>query len=149
MSNSKRVKNYLYEGLGFPVLIKEAEFIKIRGKWLLKVDVEEVANRLIKALPNKPVGLTGAEVRFIRTYFEFSKRKFAEELNVTHTAIGNWEDAGQKRAKIDSHVEISLRAFVKLRLHDEKNFSAFYRELLNDAKHFGDNKKNEPVQIAL
>lgn len=148
MSKSKHVKDYLYEGLGFPIILKDAEMRLIRGEWLLKVDVEHVADILIKALPTKSVGLTGAEIRFIRTYFDLSQRKFAEELNVTHTAVGNWEEADQGRAKIDAHVEINLRAWVKLKLDEKKDFPDFYKHLIEDSKHFGD-RAVQPISIAL
>jgi DNA-binding transcriptional regulator YiaG len=100
MTNIKKQKNYLYKGLGFPALLKEAEFKKIGGRWLLKVDVKKVADEVIKAIPGKPTGLTGAEIRFARTYFDFSKRKFADELNVSHTAVNKWEEADQEKARI-------------------------------------------------
>lgn len=149
MKNKKFVKEYIYDGLGFPVLLEKAELMKIRGEWLLCAEFEEIADLIISALPSKPAGLTGAEIRFIRTYFNLSKRKFAEELNVTHTAVGNWEEADQKRAKIDPHVEINLRALVKLMLQEEEDFTDFYKMLLVDSKHFADEVKNRPLKIAL
>ena len=149
MSNSKKQKNYIYNGLGFPILLREAEFRKIRGEWLLKVDVEKVAYEVIKALPIKPAGLTGAEIRFIREYFNLSKRKFAEELNVSHTAVNKWEDTEQEKAKIDPHVEITLRAFIKIRLHEDKDFSNFFKGLMDESKKFADDLDNEPLSIAI
>ncbi len=149
MSNVKKQKKYIYNGLGFPVLLEEAEFIKVGGKWLLKIDVEKVSDQVIKALPTKSAGLTGAEIRFIRTYFDLSKRALASELNVSHTAVNKWEDAEQEKAKIDPHVEITLRAFIKIRLHEEKDFSNFFKGLMDEAKKFSDDVDNEPLSIAI
>jgi DNA-binding transcriptional regulator YiaG len=149
MNNSKKQKNYIYNGLGFPVLLREAEFKKIGGKWLLKVDVQKVSDEVIKALPTKPVGLTGAEIRFIRTYFDLSKRKFAEELNVSHTAVNKWEDSENEKAKIDPHVEITLRAFVKIKLHQDNDFSNFFKGLMDESKKFSDDLENAPLSIAM
>jgi DNA-binding transcriptional regulator YiaG len=148
MNNTKTQKNYLYNGLGFPILLKQANFKKVGGKWLLKVDVKKIADEVIKALPTKPVGLTGAEIRFARTYFDLSKRKLAEELNVSHTAVNKWEDADQEKAKIDPHVEITLRSFIKLRLHQENDFSNFFRGLMDNSKKFS-TIDNEPLSIAI
>jgi transcriptional regulator with XRE-family HTH domain len=149
MTNVKKQKHYIYNGLGFPILLKEAEFRKVGGKWLLKIDVEKVSDQVIKALPTKSAGLTGAEIRFIRTYFDLSKRALASELNVSHTAVNKWEDAEQEKAKIDPHVEITLRAFIKIRLHEDKDFSNFFKGLMDEAKKFADDVDNEPLSIAI
>ena len=149
MTNSKKQKNYLYNGLGFPILLKEAEFKKIGRKWLLKLDVKKVADAVIKALPSKIIGLTGAEIRFARTFFDLSKRKFAEELNVSHTAVNKWEGAGQEKAKIDPHVEIALRSYIKLRLGQGNDFSNFFRGLMEESKKYSEVTSNEPLSIAI
>lgn len=149
MSNVKKQKNYIYNGLGFPVLLEEAEFRKIGGKWLLKIDVEKVSDEVIKALPTKSAGLTGAEIRFIRTYFDLSKRALASELNVSHTAVNKWEDFENERAKIDPHVEVMLRALIKLKLHQESDFSNFFKGLMDESKRFSDATENEPLSIAI
>jgi len=149
MSNKKTQKNYLYNGLGFPIILKQAEFKMIAGKWLLKVDVKKVSDAVIRALPVKPAGLTGAEVRFVRTYFELSKRKFAEELNVSHTAVNKWEAADQERAKIESHIEIMLRSYIKLKLNEESDFSNFYKGLIDESKKFSDTFEAAPLKIAV
>jgi DNA-binding transcriptional regulator YiaG len=149
MSNIKKQKNYIYLGLGFPVQLREAEFKKINGRWLLKADVKKIAAQVIKALPSKTAGLTGAEIRFARTYFDFSKRKFADELNVSHTAVNKWEETDQQRAKIDPHVEITLRAFIRLKLNLETDFSSFFRGLMDDSKNFSDLTVNSPLDIAI
>ena len=72
--NTKIQNNYLYNGLGFPIILERADFKKIGGKWLLKIDIKKLSEKVIRALPYKPVGLIGAEIRFIRTYFDLSKR---------------------------------------------------------------------------
>jgi DNA-binding transcriptional regulator YiaG len=149
MINIKTKKNYLYNGLGFPIILKQADFKKIGGKWLLKLDVHKLADKVIKAIPSKPVGMTGAEIRFARTYFELSKRKFAEELNVSHTAVNKWEEADQEKAKIDPHTEIMLRSYIKLRLNQESDFSNFFRGLMDDSRKFSDTTENEPLSIAV
>ncbi len=149
MSNSKKKKNYVYNGLGFPILLKEAEFRKIRGEWLLKVDVKKVSDEVIRALPTKSAGLTGAEIRFIRTYFDLSKRALASELNVSHTAVNKWESAEQDRAKIDSHIEIMLRAYIKIKLREDKDFSNFFKGLMDESKKFADELDKEPLSIAI
>jgi DNA-binding transcriptional regulator YiaG len=149
MTNTKTQKNYLYNGLGFPIILQQANFKKISGKWLLKIDVQKISDIVMKALPSKLMGLTGAEIRFARTYFGLSKRKFAEELNVSHTAVNKWEEADQEKARIDPHIEIMLRSFIKLKLNQENDFSNFYRGLIDDSKNFSAETNNVPLSIAV
>jgi DNA-binding transcriptional regulator YiaG len=149
MSNIKKKKNYVYNGLGFPVVLDVAEFRKIRGEWLLKIDVKKVSKEVIKSLLTKTSGLTGVEIKFIRTYFDLSKRKLADELNVSHTAVNKWEKADQKRAKIASHVEVMLRALIKLKLNQESDFTDFFKVLIHDSKRFSEDHDSSPICIAV
>ena len=56
----------------------------------MKIDVQKLSKTAFKALPHKPTGLTGAEMRFARTHLGLSRRKFAKCLNVSHTAVNKW-----------------------------------------------------------
>lgn len=37
------VKEYIYEGLGFPVLLRDVTFVKIDKEWHPQIDVKQVA----------------------------------------------------------------------------------------------------------
>ena len=149
MSNTKKKKNYTYNGFGFPIILEEASFRKVRGKWLLKFDVKEVADIVFRSLPHKPAGLTGAEIRFARTHLDLSKRKFAEHLNISHTAVNKWESTEQHRANIDPLTEVALRAFIKLKSEDVSDFKDFYRTIMDEAKNFTKKDDGEPLKIAI
>ena len=149
MTTKKTQKTYIYNGLGFPVLLKTAEFNFVGKKWLLKIDVKKVSEVVIKALPTKPVGLTGAEIKFARTYFELSKRKLAEELNVSHTAVNKWEESDQEKAKMDFHMEIFFRTYIKLKLNEDGDFFNFYRGLLDESKKISNTAQADPLEIAV
>lgn len=149
MKKTKFKNNYLFKGFGFPILLEKAEFHLIAGKWLLKVDLEKLSDLVIKALPLKNNGLTGSEVQFARTYFDLSKREFAKQLNVSHTAVNKWEESGQDKAKMDSSLEIFVRAYIKLKLKQEKDFADFYKHLIDEARHFSDESKSGPLSIAV
>ncbi len=149
MSTTKTKKNYAYNGLGFPIILEEATLKKVRNEWLLKIDVLKLAEAVFKVLPSKPTGLTGDEIRFMRTHLDLSKRKFAEHLNVSHTAVNKWEQSEDKKAHIDPLTEIALRSFIKLQGNDDKNFSSFYRGIMDEAKNFTKKTENEPMKIAI
>lgn len=148
MSSTKTIKNYVYKGLGFPILLEEVTMDKVRGKWLLKIDINKLAKVVFKALPSKPSGLTGAEIRFARTHLGMSKRGFAQHLNVSHTAVNKWEQTLESKAHIDPLVEVALRAFLRLQV-EEKNFSVFYKEIMDEAKNFMTIGEGTPLKIAI
>lgn len=41
VNNTKKQKDDIYMGLGFSVLLKNAEFKKVQGRWPIKVDVKK------------------------------------------------------------------------------------------------------------
>lgn len=151
MSKTRTEMNYVYNGLGFPIILEEVTFRSIRGEWLLKIDVEKVADAIIKVLPEKPTGLTGSEIRFARTYLKLSKRKLAERLNVSHTAVNKWEQTEEKRAHIDPLVEVALRAFIRLQLQseDDQDFINFYKGIMGEAKNFSKEVESGPIHLAM
>ena len=109
----KNVKNFTYEGLGFPIILKNVLLHKVRNEWLPKIDVEEIAKLAFEALPTKPSKFTGDEIKFIRTYLEKSKTAFAEIFKLSHTAVAKWEKAKESAAPILPAQEIVLRLYLK------------------------------------
>ena len=121
----KRVKELIYEGLGFPVPLKDVTLRHIDGEWHPKIDVEKVAREALEKLPLKSSPLTGDEIHFIRTYLGKNKSSFAEIFNLSHTAISKWENAKSSPAPISSSQEILLRLYIEDYL--EVGASAFYK----------------------
>lgn len=144
---SKFKRNYSYSGLGFPVVIDQAEFIK-RGKlWILKVDIEKIADNVIIALLTKRSGLSGSEIKFIRTYFNLSRLEFADLVIASEILVKKWESSGLKKADINPAQEVLIRAFVKLILHGDAGFSDFYKGLLGEAGSFKRSFSNKPIKV--
>lgn len=142
----KKVKNYIYEGLGFPVVLETAKLRKVRNKWCPQIDIEAVAKVAFKMLPAKPSKLTGLEIRFIRTYLDKSKPAFAEIFKLSHTAVTKWEKARDQVAPISPSQEIALRLY----LEDYQNvgvreFYKAYKEIENSVFSIED----KPLKIAI
>ncbi len=127
--NTKIVKKFIYQGLGFPVILRNVLFHKVRKEWLPKIDVEEIARIVFEKLPSKPSKLTGNEIKFIRTYLGKSKTSFAEIFKLSHTAVAKWEKAEDLVAPILPAQEIVLRLY----LEDNLNVSGreFYKTYKN------------------
>jgi DNA-binding transcriptional regulator YiaG len=145
-ANIKTVKNYIYNGLGFPIILDKVIFKKITGEWLPQIDVEAVSDLVLRALPSKPSKLTGDEIKFIRTFLGKSKSAFAEIFKLSHTAIAKWEKSEQNFAPISSSQEIVLRLYVKDLLNvSNKDFYNTYKKI-EDYVHLED---ETPMKIAL
>jgi transcriptional regulator with XRE-family HTH domain len=148
MKKTKSTKNYTYNGFGFPIILENATLKMVGGTWLLKIDVLKISKTVFNALPHKPTGLTGAEIRFARTHLGLSRRKLAKCLNVSHTSVNKWERTEQEKAHIDALVEVALRSFMKLQANEDDDFSNFYREIMNEAKNFANDSEVTPLKIA-
>lgn len=109
----KVVKDYIYDGLGFPILLQRVVFHQVRGEWLPHIDIEALADLVFKALPSKPAKLTGNEIKFIRVYLNKSKPAFAGIFKLSHTAITKWERAENLFAPISPSQEMALRLYLE------------------------------------
>ena len=144
--DKKIVKNFTYEGLGFPVILKDALFHKVRGEWLPKVNLEELAKIVFKMLPSKPSKFTGNEIKFIRTYLGKSKLAFGSLFKLSHTAVAKWERAKNSPAPISPSQEIVLRLFLEDYLNvSSREFYKVYKTVENSVY----SEEESPMEIAL
>lgn len=89
---TKIESTFLYDGLGFPIELENVEMININDEWLPKIDVQYIADEIIKKLATQEERLTGNQVKFIRSYFSMPRREFGETVDhESHTAVSKWE----------------------------------------------------------
>lgn len=145
-SKEKKSKAFLYDGLGFPVLLENVVFHLIRGEWLPKIDIEKLAGEAFKRLPSKPAKLTGNEIKFIRTYLNKSRSAFAETFKLSHTAVAKWEKAGDAIAPISPSQEMVLRLYLEdtLKVSDRDFYKAY--KIFETSVH---SEEEVPLKIAL
>lgn len=108
----KIVKTYIYEGLGFPIELKNIEMIFVRGEYAPKIDVESIAEKAAKNLILQQPKLTGNQIKFIRSYFSLSLREFSKIVNESHTAIRKWESFKNKPTNMDPNIEARIRVYI-------------------------------------
>lgn len=126
MKETKR-ETFLYEGLGFPVLMVNVPMKKMLGEWVMDVNFAELQRIAMLSLAKKTVPLTGEEIRSIRHYLHMSTHKFAEELGVSHVAVLNWECEDRKmNADTEIHMRLSLLNHLKV---TDKEFRNAYKQL--------------------
>lgn len=68
---SYRVKKYLYEGLGFPLILEDVEMVLIKGKYAPKIDIKKIAMQAALEL-NMKESLTYEEAKFMGRIYERS-----------------------------------------------------------------------------
>lgn len=118
---TKKVKRFVYEGLGFPVVLVNVSLVKKRDIWTPAIDYNKLQKEVLVALTHKPVALTGNEVHFIRAYFEMTLEAFGKHFGVTHVAVLTWEKMGDKPGKINPTTELCIRLFIleKLKMSNQ------------------------------
>lgn len=105
-----KLKNYKWNGFGFPVIFAELPAAKIRGELVPDVDWTEVGRVLMTFIcTQQEVPLSGSQIRFIRHGFQMSLREFAKFVGVKHQSVMRWEERKNQPAKVEAHIEIVLR----------------------------------------
>lgn len=110
---NKVVKNYIYDGLGFPILLPAVEMIYFEGEWHPKIDVYGISEKAMNALITQESRFTGNQVKFVRAYFSMSLRDFAKNVvHESHTAVNKWEQCRDKATNMDGNIEAMLRLYM-------------------------------------
>lgn len=126
--SERKVETFVYEDLGFPITLIDAPMKKIFGKWFIDINLADLQINALNALIHKPNSLSGAEIRFIRKYFEMTQESFGKIFNTTQKEVLNWENDVYI---MNPTLETFLRLYVFDRLHKkDKEFRKFYHEIL-------------------
>lgn len=97
----KIVKHFIYEGLGFPVHLRDVPMMKTRGQWTPDIDYNQLQQDVLVSLAKKDSPLTGNEIRFIRKFFRKTLEMFGQEFGVSQTAVMDWEKQENSPIKIN------------------------------------------------
>ena len=111
-TDKKVQKTYTDHGFGFPVKLLNVPMIKVRGKWTPHVNYNDLTEALLIALCEKPVKLTGHEIRFVRLHFQLTLKQFAKRFAVSHAAVIKWEKTGDDPTNMAWTTEKDLRLFI-------------------------------------
>jgi DNA-binding transcriptional regulator YiaG len=104
-------KDFVYEGLGFPIVLHGVEIKKFSIGEGPHIDVKKVAAHAIRELITPEARLTGSHLPFIRDYLEMNRKEFAILLKHPDTEIQKWEDLSDQPVNID--VETALKQQIK------------------------------------
>lgn len=145
------IKNYKWNGFGFPVIFESLPAIKLRGEIVPDVDFNSFTKPLVEFIcSEQKVPLSGNQVKFIRHFFDMSLRDFAQFVNVKHQSVMRWESKKQAAAKIDVNTEIVMRLIIlkKLKSTNESIQHAVDKvEMASEFESAGNYKQFKPLRL--
>ncbi len=114
------------------------------GKALSIDNVDGLHQAITKALIDKPVRLTGSELRFLRVELDLSQKAFAGYFGKTDQSAANWE----KTDKIPQEVDYLARHIIRQTLNEKaayvdevKRLQAFDQEDYSNWLSFQESEK--------
>lgn len=114
---NKEISEYIYYGLGFPVILRGFPMKQYWGEKMPDINYDTLKKVVIEVLAKKAVGLTGNELRFIRQYFEMTYTEFGKHFGQTRQAVAKWEAKGDEYASItrstELHIRLTILDFIK------------------------------------
>ena len=139
---TKTIARMTYEGLGFPIELRNVKMVMINDEWHPKINMRKIADATMKVLASQEKRFTGYQVKFIRTYFNMTLRDFASEVvSESHTAVSKWEKFGSKPTNMDINIEKILRLYIYEKVNKKKKF---YRDLV--VKKNSEQKKQQIIR---
>lgn len=139
-------KDIIYTALGFPVILLGVNSKKVRGIDVPDINLNTLQKIVFEALLEKPSNLSGAEVRFIRSYLQMTQTEFAKTLNQSgHSIISQWEKKGLKATGMDYNTEIWLRLHMAKTLR-QADLTEYVESFLSESP-FVTQSKPTPIEI--
>lgn len=107
----KMVKNYVFDGLGFPVIVEKVEVRKIGTDTYPIINMRKLQDAVFDFFLDNPVRLTGSQIAFIRKYMDMTQQEFAAALDLNgHGRVSQWEKAKDGVADVRPVYLAALRA---------------------------------------
>lgn len=130
MTKQKIQEEFVYEGLGFPIILKNVPMIFIRDSWVLDINLNTFQKVVLLGLAFHKYLLSGNQIRFIRLWLGLTQTEFGKLLGVTHPAVVKWEKSGNEPSKMTLAIERDLRFRILDRiLCEDKIFRKAFRDI--------------------
>lgn len=130
MSKQKMQEEFVYEGLGFPIILRNVRMIYIRDSWALDINLNTLQKVVLLGLAFHKYILTGNQIRFIRLWLGLTQTEFGKLLGVTHPAVVKWEKSGNESSKMTLATERDLRFMIVDRiLCEDRIFRKAFRDI--------------------
>ncbi len=106
---TKTVRDYVDMGCGFPVVIDEVPMLVKPWGEIPLIQSKALEEQVLLGLAQKPARLIGHEVKFIRKAMGLTLQAFADRVGKCHSAVINWEKAGDRSTKMEWSTEKDIR----------------------------------------
>ena len=127
---TKIIKRYVYDALGFKIILHDVPMWKVFGEWCLDINLDALQRIVLMHLAWKSQPLTGNELAFVRGYLGMTLKEFGELCGVTHSAVIKWESHKNNFANLNPGMEFWTRLYVLKQLHtDTKELLRFCEEI--------------------
>ncbi len=124
------MKKIIYNGLGFPIILKGVKTFEFRGETLPKINHRELEDLVFKTLLWLPTHFSGMHLLFVRTYMKLSQKEFASLLGLkTHATISGWERKKDKATGMPLTTEVVIRLLMADCIENDE-FAMHFREFL-------------------
>jgi DNA-binding transcriptional regulator YiaG len=124
------MKKLIYNGLGFPIILKGVKTFQFRGEVLPKINHRAFEDMIFKALLRYPAHFSGAHLSFVRGYMKLSQKKFASMLGLsTHATISAWEGKKKHATGMPATTEVVIR-LIMADFVGNVTFASHFREFL-------------------
>ena len=139
----------VFNHLGFPIILIEWPHIEIDNRWEPDVNYEALEHLVFELLPYKPSRLTGAEIKFIRSYLEMTQAQFAKWLQDIKdpSTIAIWEKFDLNQTNIDPAMEKSLRLQLIVYINEKNRKKTIQTEILTNVSHYVNQKKKFDLKL--
>lgn len=123
----KKLDTFVYEDLGFPIILVDVPMKKVFGEWILDINLGKFIDEVLKMLIHKSTPIKGDELKFIRKYFEMTTTEFGKAFGVSHVAVLKWE---ANESQIPPTTEKCIRMFALEQLNGkDEELLKLYREI--------------------
>jgi hypothetical protein len=127
---TKKVKHYIDNSLGFPVQLSDVTFVRVRDEWVPKLDYPRITEKVLLVLSRLHRPLKGNEVKFVRLHFALTQTSFGAVFGLSGPAVHKWERRGDRSTDMQWSTEKDLRLFIQSKLSpDTKAVGKLYEEL--------------------
>ena len=115
---TKKSKNLVYGGLGFPIIFKEVEVKEVLGEFVPNLNHRKLQDDVFRALLKARFNLSGSHLAFIRHYMGLKQDEFAQRLGLSgHSMVSKWE----KKRAIATGMSNATEAAVRILMHQFLN----------------------------
>ncbi len=119
---NKVLKNYVFNGFGFDVLLRNITLKSIDGADYPDINMNELKKLTIKGLLASRQQLTGYQVKFLRTSIKMSFDQVSEKIYIAASTLRSWEAKGSEFTGFTIEQEKAFRMMVINEVLDtEKN----------------------------